>query len=61
MASKKVKRKKKPAPKTLCKKCNHNMGRSRCKFIGNGEWVVRCNKCKTEHIITIKFPPKVKD
>lgn len=53
-------KKKKPMP-TLCKKCGHDMGRSRCKFTGDGKWEVRCNKCKTYHVITIKFPPQVKE
>lgn len=33
----------------LCKKCGHNMGRSR--FRNGG---VRCNKCKTQYTLIIK-------
>jgi len=39
----------------FCKKCKHNMGRSRCRMI-DGTYGVRCNKCKTVYSIEIKFP-----
>jgi hypothetical protein len=61
-AKPKVKRAKKKKPATtICKECGHDMGRSRCKFTGNGQWEVRCNKCKTHYIITLKFPPQKKE
>ena len=41
----------------ICKKCGHNMGRSRCKPFGEG-WHVRCNSCKTHFVLKIRFPSK---
>lgn len=34
------------------------MGRSRCRVI-DGEYGVRCNKCKTIYTITIKLPEAI--
>ena len=42
-----------------CKKCKHNMGRSRCKFVDYSHYTVRCNKCKTVHDVVLTFPKKV--
>lgn len=39
----------------ICQHCGHNMGRSRCK-VRDGDWVVRCNKCKTTYTVSIVFP-----
>lgn len=44
---------------TICKVCNHDMGRSRCKVIKGG-WTVRCNKCKTHYDIIVVFPDEAK-
>jgi hypothetical protein len=44
-----------PDTTTCCKVCGHDMKRSRCKAIEGG-WTVRCNKCKTQHTITVVFP-----
>lgn len=51
-----TKPKKKKLEPILCKKCKHNMGRSRCKPNATGGWDVRCNKCKSVFIVTIIFP-----
>lgn len=37
----------------LCKVCDHNMGRSRCRMF-DGKYGVRCNNCKTVYDIIIK-------
>ncbi len=52
---KKAKTKKVKKLSVICKKCKHNMGRSRCKAQPGG-WIVRCNKCKTVYDIIITFP-----
>ncbi len=46
----------KPDTTTHCKQCGHDMKRSRCKAVGDLQWSVRCNKCKTFHTITLKLP-----
>lgn len=45
----------------VCQQCGHNMGRSKAKATGldaegNPTWTVRCNKCKTVHDVTVRFP-----
>lgn len=57
---KKPKKKAKKKSTTICQKCSHDMGRSKCKFIGNGKWEVKCNKCKTVYDISMNFPPREK-
>lgn len=62
MASKKRKAKsRKKKSVTICKKCGHDMGRSRCKPGADGKWEVRCNACKTVYVLSIRFPPREKD
>jgi hypothetical protein len=41
---------------TICKKCGHNLGRSKCKPNDQGGWAVRCNKCKSVYDVKAVFP-----